>query len=566
VRGLVAALLIAGCAPVWRFDSGAQFPGARGALSIDERAPGRGPSLRMDYDFSRGGRWVAAARRFVPPAAAEAVAFRVRAPLGIRVAVQVVDESGQLLQYNLSRPLGANDPERAFDQLVRLDRPSGSWRGAGDGRPHGGVRVLRVLAADPLAPHRRGSLYVDDVRLVARAPVERIDPGEPARVVEDAAPSWGVKIHFTDDEAALDAARALGFAWVRMDLFWHEVERAPGRFDFASYDRLVSAAEARGLETLLILDYAHPLHSDGPDFAPRSQATVRAFGDLAAAAARFFVGRAVAYEIWNEPNTDFWKPHPDAAAFAALAREAAARIHAVDPLARVCGGGLSTFDPDYLAAFLAAGGGRGLDAVGVHPYRAHGFYEAPESLYDELLVAREQLRRASLAAPLWNTEWGYSVSWYRDRAREPEAAQAALAARLLLTTRLVGFPVSIYYDLRDDGDDARAPEHNFGLLGRDNRLKPAGRAVATLMALLRGRRLAVRYQLATAGLHAARFDGPDDALIAVWSDRDGGERVEIDGPARAVDGLGAPLALDRAGDRVSLTAGRAPIYVTVPRR
>ena len=39
-----------------------------------------------------------------------------------------------------------------------------------------------------------------------------------------------------------------------------------------------------------------------------------------------------------------------------------------------------------------------------------------------------------------------------------------MAVRELISTRVVGFPLAIWYDLRDDGIDPTSSEHNFGLL------------------------------------------------------------------------------------------------------
>ena len=50
--------------------------------------------------------------------------------------------------------------------------------------------------------------------------------------------------------------------------------------------------------------------------------------------------------------------------------------------------------------------------------------------------------------------------------RQPAAwaLQAQRASRELLTAWALGFPMEIYYDIRDDGTDPTNDEDNFGLI------------------------------------------------------------------------------------------------------
>src|SRR5262245_60341379 len=93
---------------------------------------------------------------------------------------------------------------------------------------------------------------------------------------------------------------AAGFAAVRTDLFWHDVERERGRYDFSTYDGLMASLKRYALTPILILDYGNRLY-DGGD-APRSDEARRAFARFAGAAAARYAGQGVIWEIWNEPN------------------------------------------------------------------------------------------------------------------------------------------------------------------------------------------------------------------------------------------------------------------------
>src|SRR6185369_1335012 len=122
---------------------------------------------------------------------------------------------------------------------------------------------------------------------------------------------------------------------------------------------------------------------------------------------------------------------PDASQYATLSAAAIAAIHAGDPSAKVSTAGISGFDFAFLRGYLAGGGAAGADAIGVHPYRQN----APESLVEGLLLLRSIVGSAlSPAPPVWDTEWGYSSTWYGDgHAAATRQQQAVFAVRECLS-------------------------------------------------------------------------------------------------------------------------------------
>ena len=104
----------------------------------------------------------------------------------------------------------------------------------------------------------------------------------PDRIVPE---PFGVEIHFTRaSRQEFDYIANGGFKWVRMDMFWHAIETASGRYNFAEYDSLVKALTERGIRLVFILDYGNPLYDYG--FPPTSPAGQDAYARFAAAAAR----------------------------------------------------------------------------------------------------------------------------------------------------------------------------------------------------------------------------------------------------------------------------------------
>ncbi len=374
----------------------------------------------------------------------------------------------------------------------------------------------------------------------------------------------GVDIHFLHNEAVLDSIKAAGFTWIRMDLDWGTVEHTPGQYNFSRYDRLVADLQARGMRALFILDYGNPPFTGGWDLPPTTPAAIQAFGSFAEAAARHFAGQGVSYEIWNEPNISrFWSPQPDAAQYAALAREVTARVHAGDPAAKVTTAGLSSTDFSFLRATLADGGAMGADAIGLHPY---GF-DSPEAAAIAMSEWRAIIAQALPAnPPTWATEWGYSSAEYGDgQSPQARAEQAVMVARELLTAWSVGFPLVIYYDIRDDGPNPNDPEQNFGLLAQDYTDKPAMQAVRALSGAARGRQLVGYLPVEAPNLHALELSGAADTAVILWADS-GKAAVTLPPGASAQNLYGQPVTLHPAGAQLSLTvdSNAGPVYLFFP--
>ncbi len=552
----------------WTFSNGPEFPGATGSLAVGVGHSGQGAHLA--YDLSKGGHYVSANLTLPTPLTVTDIGFWVKSPPKITIALRVVDATGQTLQYNLHRPLENLDAGTWYQQVVALDTANGWWSGANDGQLHNPVSSLAILAADPLVPGAIGAIDFDDVTALT-SNVFNLDPALQPLVPAPPGSGYllsrlGANIHFTSDNTALDAAHAAGLAWVRMDLFWSAVEASTNVYNWSAYDNLLNSLQSRAMKALLILDYGNALYTGANNLPPTNAAAVQAFGNFAQAAAQHFAGRGARFEIWNEPNiAGFWPPAANPTQYAALAQATIPRLHQGDPSAPVVTGGLSGFDYNFATGYLSRGGGSGATAVGVHPYGSN----PPEVLTDRLLLLRSIVGQyLSNAPPVWDTEWGFSSASFGD-GHSPAARQrqAVLVSRELLSACAAGFPLVIYYDLRDDGTSSTDPEQNFGLLANDYSDKPAMQAVKTLTSVARTRRFSGFIHTSPSSLVALRFDGRTNLVVALWSFLPAGQvTITVPTNATATDFLGAPLTLQNWTNRLSWTMyeTNGPIYLYFP--
>ena len=109
---------------------------------------------------------------------------------------------------------------------------------------------------------------------------------------------------------------ALGVTSIRLDLAWDDIQPdSPTSYDWTNFDRIVQAANARGITLLPTLAYtpawARPAGCSDK-CPPTDPAQFEAF--VSAAVQRYAPQGIHTWEIWNEPNTSgFFQPAPDIA-------------------------------------------------------------------------------------------------------------------------------------------------------------------------------------------------------------------------------------------------------------
>jgi hypothetical protein len=565
----------------WAFSRDQRFSSVSGALSLRQGHSGRGAAL--DYQFSCRAPnpcgFVAAVWNAPAPVKVKrkgAVAMWIRAAADVKLTLVVTAKNEGLKRYPF--------------EVVTLENPAGEWRrvsiplaakstGYGDethtGAPEGRLTALVILVEPRYPQPVRGTVGFDDLA-VQDSPDQSYDLRTdlaaipPAPGATQLAPRLGVNIHAQNDTHALDLAREAGFQFVRADLLWRQVERN-GAFRFLGADRLMSALDTRGLGALWILDYGHPQHGGE---RPQTPDDIAAFARFAEAAAAHFKGRKVRYEIWNEPNTErFWPPAPDPAQYAALLREAAAGIRRADPDAPIASGGIGRNDLPFLERVIDAGGAAGVSAIAVHPYRR----APPETLAADLPPVRDLIRtKLGAGVELWDSEWGYASYDYFSQnlpgdghSAAGRKRQAVLAVRELLTVWELALPLAIWYDLHDDGDDPRNPEHNYGLLDKNGADKPAMAAIRRLAQLAASHRYTGAVGNLPDGLHVMRLESALDRTFVVWNDQPDAAvtlRVPAAGLRGVTDLLGESVKIrpDSHGiAEIKLSEAAGPLYITL---
>jgi len=385
----------------------------------------------------------------------------------------------------------------------------------------------------------------------------------------------GVNIHFTTPRPGeMRMLASTGVRWIRMDFTWESTERQKGQYDFAAYDGLMAALEAHRIRAIFILDYGNPLYDRG--LAPYSEEGRQAFARWAAAAVRHFRGKGILWEMWNEPNGEFWKPESNVSNYAKLALATGKAIREADANATFIGPAVAGAGPKvlpFLEACFKAGMLKYWSAVSVHPYR-HADPETAAPDYRALRQLIAEYAPPGKHIPVIAGEWGYTVA---SKWNGTDRMQALFLAREWLTDLSNSIPVSIWYDWHDDGPDPHNTEHHFGLVrfpyhpGRRPVYtpKPAYRAARTLAHMLAGYRFEKRLQLGQPDDYALVFRRGQAVRLAVWTTSSSPHTAAI--PARTAgfsiisyDGKNAGFRSPAKGE-ISVTLSDAPQYL-VPGR
>jgi hypothetical protein len=286
--------------------------------------------------------------------------------------------------------------------------------------------------------------------------------------------------YLNDTELArvLDLASSAGINTIDFEASWARLDQGDsgGRkrtYDWQQADRLVSAAEERGMKVTFLLtgtpDWVHPhLRETVPNradriwYPPKGDKELQHWSDFVSDVVGRYGGRVSEFQVWNEPNLiDFWKPAPEVDEYAPLLRAAYLSAKDTNPHAKIVFGGLSKNDLGYLSEYYrvvkasypdAASDSYFFDVLGVHPYSAdyspdrytqdaihQGKYGEVDGNYLGFFRMKELMEdQGDLGKDLFLSEYGFSTTdtWMNA---VPDARRALYLKRAYESAREVPY-------------------------------------------------------------------------------------------------------------------------------
>jgi O-antigen ligase len=287
--------------------------------------------------------------------------------------------------------------------------------------------ILTILCTAGLIAVVLAAVMVNSQRRIA---LRGIPEGFPQPIAYPDLPRWGVNVALEqyDDVALqqnLEKIRAVNFAWVRQTFPWAKIEPERGKFEWATWDRIVNALGETKL--IAVLDTSPAWSQPHPPTAQPKDPPLNPadFAHFAAEFARRYGDRVDYYQIWDEPNLgDRWNGEVDAAAYAEMLRQAREAILAIDPHAVILLAGLApttensrknTSDWLYLRQLYEAGAGKYFDIASGKPY---GYSTGPDdrrvspdvlNFSHVILMREEMIAHGDAAKPLWASHFGWNA-------------------------------------------------------------------------------------------------------------------------------------------------------------
>ena len=358
-------------------------------------------------------------------------------------------------------------------------------------------------ASTPTAANARAT-----VTDAAASPTSTIDPANPNTF------GYGFNVAWRGDAEApafntrtIGMVQDAGFNWVRIQVYWAEVQRAKvGWWDPLPIDNLVAAYEGSGVNILATISWA-------PDWAvdPTGARIIADYADFQGFMQFMsdrYKGRIQAYEIWNEANlASTVRGQVNVADYARLLEAGYTGTKAGDPNAIVVFGGLTPTgvndpsvainDVDYLRSFYKLEGGRYtqfFDVLGIH---ANATNNAPELLWPDnpgqgkwsqdasfYFRRAEQLRAVMMEfgddRPAWLTEFGWTTAnqapGYEYGADNTDVQQADYLVRAFTYARqqwpwvTAMFVWNLNYSVISPAEDEKTP---WAVLNQDWSPRPA---------------------------------------------------------------------------------------------
>ncbi|NQX10461.1 cellulase family glycosylhydrolase [Microbacteriaceae bacterium VKM Ac-2855] len=292
----------------------------------------------------------------------------------------------------------------------------------------------------------------------------------------------GINSFLTEQDSAAEADRQAALLentsvrWAREEFEWKRVEPRKGYYDWAKFDQAVAISQARNVDMIGKLVYSAPWASSAPAgtsgeiaqyYPPTNVADYAAY---ATAVVNRYKDRVHIWEVWNEPNTDYYWRGATAEQYGALLKATYTAIKAADPTATVLVGGLDQFSDPFMRGVIAAGAGSSFDGLAIHTYATSG---APElsAIPTYIDAAQAFLARSAPGKSLWITEVGWATCTSCVGATS-EADQADYLSRSYLDAAARGIKAIAWYNLVG-GTDLDQPLDTFAVTEKGGRQKPA---------------------------------------------------------------------------------------------
>jgi hypothetical protein len=324
-------------------------------------------------------------------------------------------------------------------------------------------------------------------------------------------------------DEVINATKESGAEWIRLDLWWFQVEETKGKYVWDKFDNLYKKAVYRDpnnpadkpLKILLVVSGA-PTWATGcaSVWCPPKNNHQKSYKNFLTAAANRYKQspyNVTTYEIWNEPNIISFFETPDAKVYAdSLLKPAYTAITTAQPGATILTGGTSpaASEPtepeelkniapwEFVRDLYKAGAKNYFHHIAHHPYTwdaaptdGDASWNSFLQMYVDPPATKSDAQPRSIrgymvdaqdsAKNIWATEVGYPIR--SCTGCTDESKQKDMLIRVYNEWSKKDFLDKIFwYAMRDDVKDGQLVD-TFGLRSTDNSARPAFEAFSKIV-------------------------------------------------------------------------------------
>ncbi|MES5263864.1 cellulase family glycosylhydrolase [Priestia aryabhattai] len=375
----------------------------------------------------------------------------------------------------------------------------------------------------------------------------------------------GASIYQKSTQQDIKLLADAGFKWARVDMTWSRIEETRGEYDFVNsgYDKLNEQMMDEGIQPYYMLGYGNPLYEVSQITTDESR---KAFINFVDSVTTRYKNQGNVWEIWNEANIKYWKAQPSYKDYSRLVNEVAPIIKENDPGSKVVAPAVSGLNEEsfkWLEQLFKRGILQNIDAISVHPYRG----EKPESVENDYKKLHELIKKyTSKDITIVCGEWGYATEYSQNfQDDDNERKQAEYLVRMFLINISNNIPMTIWYNLKNNGNEFQKRIDNYGVVTSDGQPKISYLAVQTLTNQLKGYEFSKDLTYGKQGNYILEFkNSKKEKILVYWTTKDNSDlRLRIDsGKGKVVSMLGS-IQRVQWKNKIHLNLSSSPNYLII---
>ena len=367
----------------------------------------------------------------------------------------------------------------------------------------------------------------------------------------------GVQVHYKgssyqeDYEKSLNLIEKLGSKYVRADIFYWDVVKSNGVYDFSHYDKWINVVKDKNINLILELNgFPNIINTDSKiqKFSDFSQKVMERYP---------FVKY---YEVLNEPNNNKYIKEDDVKWYSKVVQEISKRK--INDNIAIIGGGLARYvattdshmsTVDFLKILTQNKGYKYSNAYSYHVYDDAIIKSQNPTLISYLKETNSLINSFGGFIKKYITEYGLST--YNKITDEIQAD------RLIQQTVLMdkyGLDITAIYNFHDIGNDVKSREQNFGIVNNDYTPKKSYYALKNYYENTNGSEYIGTLNIEK-GLEANVYNKDGKPLIIAWSDNKDKKYTIPKGVSSIKDIYGKEIVSDNNGNVIITTS---PVYIS----